>query len=94
MTPRRGRPTLAERAEITRRLADPPQGRPAACTTGGRHCWVVDPPGAPGRWPGLLTEWRRVEGTWQGLVVFVPSAAGRHALVQAWVDACCLEDAT
>jgi hypothetical protein len=96
MTPRRGRPTLAERAAITQRLADARDGRDersGAGATGGRHCWVVDPPGVPGRWPGLLAEWRRVEAGWEGLVVFVASAGGKPALVQAWVDAGCLEDA-
>ena len=97
MTPRRGRPTLAERAAITQRLADAKEGRgarPAAGATGGRHCWVVDPPGVPGRWPGLLAEWRRAEAGWEGLVVFVASAGGKPALVQAWVVAECLQDAT
>jgi hypothetical protein len=96
MTPRRGRPTLAERAAITQRLADAKDGRAdraAAGLTGGRHCWVVDPPGVPGCWPGLLAEWRRVGSGWEGLVVFVASAGGKPALVQAWVDAGCLEDA-
>jgi len=98
MTPRRGRPTLAERAAITQRVADAKDGRDErssadAGATGGRHCWVVDLPGLPGRWPGLLAEWRRVGAGWEGLVVFVASAGGKPALVQAWVDAGCLEDA-
>jgi hypothetical protein len=98
MTPRRGRPSLAERAAITQRLAADAKGgrdgRPAASATGGRHCWVVDPPGVPGRWPGLLAEWRRAETGWEGLVVFVAVAGGKQALVQAWVAASCLQDAT
>ena len=92
MTPRRGRPTLAERAAITQPLADARDGRPGASDVGGRHCWVVDPPGIPGRWPGLLTEWRPGEGGWQGLVVVLAPVAGRPALVQIWVEAARLED--
>lgn len=80
MTPRRGRPSLAQRT------AGPVEG-----ATEGRHCWVNDPPGVPGRWPGLLTEWRRAGEAWEGLVVFATSAAGRPAMVQAWVAADRLE---
>jgi hypothetical protein len=50
----------------------------AAATTGapaepdgGRHCWVIDSPGHPGRWPGVLLEWRRTERGWDGLVAYV-----------------------
>ena len=28
-----------------------------------RHCWVRGLAEAPGRWPGLLVEWRRAPGT-------------------------------
>jgi hypothetical protein len=31
-----------------------------------RHCWVTD---SNGRLPGLLLEWRQVEGEWRGRVV-------------------------
>lgn len=53
----------------------------------GRHCWVHDPPGAPGTWPGLLVEWRRHGGAWQGRVAY--TVAGRHGsvLVEAWLPA-------
>ncbi|MCW2901797.1 MAG: uncharacterized protein JWO67_4062 [Streptosporangiaceae bacterium] len=34
--------------------------------THGRHCWVRDPPDAPGIWPGLLVEWRQREDGWHG----------------------------
>lgn len=55
----------------------------------GRHCWVVDSPGHPGRWPGVLLEWRRSQNGWDGLVAYVipePSGAGVR-LVERWVDA-------
>ena len=56
---------------------------------GGRHCWVVDSPGHPGRWPGVLLEWRRSDRGWDGLVVYViPEPHGDGVrLVERWVDA-------
>lgn len=65
---------------------------------GGRHCWVVDSPGHPGRWPGLLVEWRQggLPGGgagWDGLVAYVvPDVAGPGLrLVMRWVAATYLE---
>lgn len=79
MTRRRG-PTLAERS--AGRADDPPRA------DGGRHCWVVDSPGHPGRWAGLLVEWRRVRDGWQGRVVYaVPEPTGDGTrLVERWLD--------
>jgi len=82
--------------------ADPPPGAapgPPAGTAsaqpvdGGRHCWVIDPVGVPGRWPGLLTQWRRTPaGGWCGLVMFsVDLGIGVPVLIQAWLDADQLE---
>ncbi len=68
--------------------AAPPQtgripGRPHA-----QHCWVVDAPTTPGRWPGLLTEWRRdASGRWEGRVVWAVPDEGGNLLVEAWVQA-------
>ena len=31
---------------------------------GAKHCWVSDPPGWPGRWLGLVIEWRQA-GPWE-----------------------------
>lgn len=67
----------------------------AATEAGGRHCWVVDSPGHPGRWPGVLLEWRRHQLRWDGLVAYVipePQGAGVR-LVERWVDAAHLEQA-
>jgi hypothetical protein len=59
----------------------------------GRHCWVVDSPGHPGRWPGVLLEWRRVGQRWDGLVAYViPEPHGEGVrLVERWVGADHLE---
>jgi hypothetical protein len=76
-------PTLAERVD-----AAPPTERSAT----RRHCWVVDAPGHPGRYPGLLAEWRRGGDGWQGRVVYAldePDDGCR--LVERWVPAHCLE---
>ncbi len=56
-----------------------------------QHCWVVDPPQSPGRWPGLLTEWRREpSGAWSGRVAWAVDGATPDAdtvLLQAWLPA-------
>jgi len=90
---RRGRPSLTERGILRPVPADRavpagPASRPAApAPRAARHCWVADPPGVPGLWPGLLTEWRRADAGWQGLVCFAAVVGGRSMLLQDWVDA-------
>ncbi|WP_235494434.1 hypothetical protein [Geodermatophilus sp. Leaf369] len=61
-------------------------GRPAGAGH-GRHCWVRDPPDAPGIWPGLLVEWRQREDGWHGRVAY--AVVGEHGpvLVEAWLSA-------
>ncbi|MDP9406570.1 MAG: hypothetical protein M3P95_01400 [Actinomycetota bacterium] len=47
---------------------------------------MLDPPEAPGRWPGLLAEWRRApDGLWEGRVVYAVSVGDRCVLVEAWL---------
>lgn len=55
----------------------------------GKHCWLVDAPGHPGRWPGLLLEWRRdpVGGEWAGRVAVVGGNPGDRRPVEVWVSA-------
>jgi hypothetical protein len=57
----------------------------------GRHCWVRDPPEAPGTWPGLLVEWRRRDGGWQGRVAYTVTGPHGPALVESWLPAGRLE---
>jgi hypothetical protein len=65
---------------------------PAAGEGGeGRHCWVRDPPDAPGTWPGLLVEWRQRDGGWQGRVAYTVAGPHGPALVEAWLPAARLE---
>jgi hypothetical protein len=61
--------------------------KPSHHTFTPKHCWVVNPPGAPGRWPGLLLEWRRSDDGWEGRVAYVPHLQNGHALVELWLPA-------
>ncbi len=84
MRPGRG-PTLSERLERSA----------ASAGVGGRHCWVVGLPAAPGRWPGLLVEWRKSSRDgWQGRVLYAVVAGQEVVVVQQWLDARHLEGAT
>lgn len=98
---RRRGPTLAERtAGLASRDApahatadgsdgDAPDGdgdgrvRPVAT----RHCWVTGLPERPGRWAGLLAEWRLSAGGWQGRVVYAVDDGGATVLLEAWLPA-------
>jgi hypothetical protein len=85
--PPRGGPVPAESP-----LGPAPTGYAAAGTGGeGRHCWVRDPPDAPGIWPGLLVEWRQREGAWQGRVAYTVTGPHGPALVETWLPAARLE---
>ncbi len=78
-------PTLEQRSAALRRAAV--EGQP------GRHCWVVEAPGHPGRWAGLLVEWRRAATGWEGRVVYAipePARSGSR-LIERWLPAGCLE---
>ena len=58
-------------------------------TCPGRHCWVMDAADRSGqRRPGLLVEWRRAGGEWEGLVIYVAQVRpGSWATVQEWMPA-------
>jgi hypothetical protein len=64
---------------------------PAGTGGEGRHCWVRDPPDAPGIWPGLLVEWRQRDGAWQGRVAYTVTGPHGPALVETWLPAARLE---
>src|SRR3954451_22421525 len=51
----------------------------------GRHCWVVDCPEAPGRWPGLLLEWVRERDGWRGKVVMIAEGDLGPVTLVLWV---------
>jgi hypothetical protein len=97
MYPGRSGRSLEERAAQSRVAA--PEPEPAAPvvppvpaeSAEGRHCWVRDPPDAPGTWPGLLVEWRRRDGAWQGRVAYTVAGPHGPALVEAWLPAARLE---
>lgn len=84
---RRDGPTLAERVGAV----------PLRTTKEGtsRHCWVLDAPGHPGQWPGLLLEWRRTDEGWLGRVAYAigdPDQPGAR-LVERWLDSTYLRSA-
>ena len=85
--------SLADRAARSGVPAPPaqPEPRPAprrpAGEGSGRHCWVHDPPDAPGAWPGLLVEWRQQEDGWHGRVAYAVPGANGPVLVEAWLPA-------
>ncbi len=71
---RRG-PSLAERSALAGKARSP---------TGACHCWVSE---AGARRPGLLLEWRKLDGRWQGLVAYLRvDERGEYALLQSWLD--------
>ena len=96
MLPGRSGRSLGERAANSGidpgPAAPAPSGYAAAGDGGeGRHCWVRNPPDAPGIWPGLLVEWRQRAGGWQGRVAYTVTGPHGPALVEAWLPAARLE---
>src|SRR3954471_18264487 len=71
-------------------MARPPAGAsvdaPPARRLVARHCWVTGPPGTPGRWPGIVLEWRQSEGRWEGRVVVVVLTGSDPKVVCSWFD--------
>lgn len=94
---RRHGPTLADRLAASGRSTPPAAPPDAPADSEGRrerpvavrHCWVTGLPGAPGRHPGLLAEWRHDAGSgaWHGRVVYAVDEHGRIVLVERWVPA-------
>ena len=89
---RRHGPSLSERglagARPVPQEPQPPDLRPRPVLN--RHCWVTGLPAHPGRWAGLLAEWRqdREAGGWQGRVVYAVQEQDRTTvLVESWVPA-------
>ncbi|MDX6258251.1 MAG: hypothetical protein QOJ11_4585 [Frankiales bacterium] len=85
----RERLTLAQRSELSQVPG------PAGPATTARHCWVSGLPDHPGRWPGLLLEWRKVTpSVWQGRVVYAFHDGRQTVLIEAWLSGTCLEPAS
>ncbi len=97
MVPGSGR-SLTERL-VAGQLASPVAERAALQDVreqvqGATHCWVQDPPEAPGRWPGLLLRWSRAtSGQWRGQVAYAFLRGSDVVLVEAWLDAALLRRA-
>lgn len=54
-----------------------------------RHCWVAEAVDGHGvKRPGLLSEWRRAPGGWEGRVVYaVRLRPGEWQLMEEWLPA-------
>jgi hypothetical protein len=82
--------TLADRSGASAPATPAAPGPPALQTRRvvTRHCWVSGLPDCPGRFAGLLSEWRQEpDGRWCGRVVYVLEEAGKPVLVETWVAA-------
>lgn len=76
----------SERARAGRRSTRGSSGRDADRTRfPPRHCWVTDPPAAPGRWPGVVVGWRAVDGGWEGRVVVVVGSGPAAGVLDLWL---------
>jgi hypothetical protein len=89
--------SMAERIAATKAAAAPsPQATAPHAPRGPdslRHCWVR---GEHGQVPGLLIEWRRTAGGWQGRVVHPvrdPTDPTSWILVEEWVPSSALDQA-
>ena len=80
-------PRPAEDPQPTDRPQTTERQRTAGRVEQGRHCWVRDPPDAPGIWPGLLVEWRLREDGWHGRVTYAVSGPRGPVLIEAWLPA-------
>lgn len=78
--------TLGDRLGLS--ASEAPAASPGARV---KHCWVVDP--QHGRLPGLLLEWRSVDGAWRGRVVRPTLERGTWVVVEEWLEAGLLEPA-
>ena len=73
-------------------------GAPPTRSTLAQHVWLLDAPGQPGRWPGLLVEWRRQDaGGWEARVVYAAPDADRPSVprvLERWLPGECLRPVT
>lgn len=90
MTRGSGRP-MGERSGVN--VRPPGVGAPARADRPRpvvvRHCWVCGLPSRPGRWAGILAEWRYdpAAGGWLGRVVYAVDEDAGTVLVETWVGA-------
>jgi hypothetical protein len=65
---------------------------PAADSCPARHCWVADAADRHGvKRPGLLVEWRQIDGGWEGRVVYaVRLRPDAWQLIEEWLPAALL----
>ena len=49
-----------------------------------KHCWVTD---RHGRLPGLLLEWRQLDGVWRGRVLHPVAEGDDWIIIEEWLPA-------
>jgi hypothetical protein len=81
----RGAPDVAERLGFAKQVEQ--AKRATAARRVPRHCWAVDFPQAPGRWPGVLTSWRREKDGWLGYVTVAVEDETGVVTISCWVPA-------
>ncbi len=80
--------SLGERVRVGAPLGPAGPEGTALQRQGATHCWVQDPPEAPGRWPALLLRWARSpDGAWRGQVAYAFLRGTEVVLVETWLDA-------
>jgi hypothetical protein len=64
-----------------------PRRQLPTASAGPRHCWVIDAPECPGRWPGVLLGWEQDGKGWLGRVMV--AVEGRQGMVTMtlWIRA-------
>jgi hypothetical protein len=80
-----GRRDAARSVDAFRQVRQSEQSRGDRSRLPPRHCWVLNPPSAPGRWPGLVVEWRSAAGHWEGRVVVVLGRGRDAAVLDVWM---------
>ena len=80
-----GRRDAARSVDAFRDMRQAEQTRGDRSRLPPRHCWVLNPPSAPGRWPGLVVEWRSAAGHWEGRVVVVLGRGRDAAVLDVWM---------
>lgn len=77
--------SMADRVAGSGSRAGPPTATPAI-----KHCWVTT---RHGRLPGLLLEWRSVDGVWRGRVVHPVPEEQNWVVLEEWLPAGLLDPA-
>ena len=79
MNKRGGYGSMAERVARSQSARDAQPALPQI-----KHCWVTD---HHGRLPGLLLEWRQLDGVWRGRVLRPVAEGDDWIIIEEWLPA-------